>query len=179
MKNRLVIVTLFIGMIAVISSCNRPSADEFFQRTVLNTNILHDFAQESFTRTLTSTIVKSENWPADPKQNNQAQQIVEAKIAYVEQTIGRIKDMTPPDEDAGAIKGKSLDLFYYVLPVYKKEYMDMAKRCDNNEDVETIEQLALAIEEEYAEGFDNLYLEVLELGKAYAEKHNLNVKFGN
>jgi len=57
--------------------------------------------------------------------------------------------------------------------------MDMAKRCDNSEDVETIEQLALAIEENYAEGFDNLYLEVLELGKAYAEKHNLNVKFGN
>jgi len=29
---------------------------------------------------------------------------VEAKIAYVEQTIGRIEDMTPPDEDAGAIR---------------------------------------------------------------------------
>lgn len=179
MKANTVIFTLFISMIAVISACNRPSADKFFQRTVLNTNILHDFAQASFTRTLTSTMVAHKGMPADQQQNNQAQQIVEAKIAYVEQTIGRIEDMTPPDADAGAIKGKSLALYHYVLPVYKKEYMDIAMRCDKKEDVEVIEQLALAVEEKYGEGFENLYLEVLELGKAYAEKHNLNVKFGN
>lgn len=179
MKNKTIIFTLFISVIAVLSSCNTPSADQFFQRTVLNTNILHDFAQESFTRTLTSTMVTHQGAPAGQEQENQAQQIVEAKIAYVEQTISRIEGMTPPDDDAGAIKGKSLALYHYVLPVYKKEYMDIAKRCDDKEDMESIEQLAFDVEEKYGEGFENLYVEVLELGKAYAEKHNLNVKFGN
>ena|SRR5690606_19192115 len=82
MKANTVIFTLFISMIALISACNRPSADKFFQRTVLNTNILHDFAQASFTRTLTSTMVTHKGMPAGQQQNNQAQQIVEAKIAY-------------------------------------------------------------------------------------------------
>ncbi|WDF67671.1 hypothetical protein PQ465_15325 [Sphingobacterium oryzagri] len=179
LKRSMYVVTCGVALIVCMLSCNRPSADQFFQTTILNTNILHEFASEQFTKTLWSTTA---SYPDDTSGNEnvkEAQQIVEAKIAYIEQTISRIEAMTPPDEEAEVIKEKSLDLYRFALPVYKNEYTAIAVRCDEKGAEEEIQKLGNEVVEKYAAGFEDRYDQLLLLGKAYAEEHSLNVQFGN
>lgn len=179
LRRTTVILSLIATCILGAVACNRPSADQFFQTTILNTNILHEFAAEQFTKTLWSTTVSYEDNASSATQTAEAKQIVEAKVAYVEQTITRIEAMTPPDEDAEIIKAKSLDLYRFALPVYKNEYMTMAEMCDKKSSEEEVQKLGADIIEKYSAGFEERYDQLLLLGKAYAEQHSLNVQFGN
>lgn len=177
MKKNITFFVAFLGLLIGMISCNTPSPDSFFQTTILNVNIIRDFSSENTTRELESQAVEFEGHPESKKNGNEAQQVIENKVAYIKQTIEEINALTPPDEDAKLIKEKSLALFNYVLPVYENDYMKMAKQCDAKDSKENIETLAIEIDKKYGDEFSNKHDELLNLGKSYADKHNLNVKF--
>ncbi|MFD2741900.1 MULTISPECIES: hypothetical protein [Sphingobacterium] len=166
-------------VITLLTSCNRPSADEFFQTTVLNTNILNEFASERFAKSLIAETVEFPDIPSTKNNGDEAQQIVDNKIAYIEQTIKKIEDSTAPDEDGKIIKEKALDLFKFVLPVYQKEYKNLAIMCDQKQAENEIMAESEKIIETYGSAYEEKYVTLLTLGQDYAEKHHLNVSFGN
>lgn len=163
----------------LLLSCNRPSPDQFFQTTVLNTNILNEFGSERFTKSLMDETIEFPDMPSSKKNGDEAQQVVEVKIAYLEQTIKKIEDSTPPDEDGEVLKEKALDLFKFVLPVYQKEYLGLAAMCDKKQPESEIVQASENIIQAYAPAFEDKYVALIELGQQYAEKHDINASFGN
>ncbi|KGE12935.1 hypothetical protein [Sphingobacterium deserti] len=183
MKNKYTIfklpLILTILVFAFFTSCNRPSPDQFFQTTILNTNILHEFGSERYTKSLLAETVEFADMPDSKKKGNEAQQVVELKIAYIEQTIKKIEDNEAPDEDGEVIKQKSLELFNYVLPVYKKDYLELAAMCDKKQSENEISEKSDNIIQTYAPTFEEKYVNLIGLGEQYASKHNINASFGN
>ena len=174
--NRFIVVFMVVLLGAV--SCNRPNADQFFQTTILNTNIINDFASDRFGKQLTyDAIARAKNSSTTPAERTNAQSIVNNKAAYIKQTIEKIEDLTPPDADAEVIKVKALDLYRFVLPVYENEYLEMAKMADSDSLQAVLEEKDLQIQEKYGHTFFERFDEFYALGKSYAEKHKLNVKF--
>lgn len=170
---------LAILISALFTSCNRPSPDQLFQTTILNTNILHGFGSERFTKSLHDETVEFPDVPASKKNGNEAQQVVEAKIAYIEQTIKRIEESGAPDDEGEMIRQKSLELFNYALPVYKKEYLALAAMCDKKQPENEISDASENIIQTYGPAFEEKYVHLIDLGEQYALKHDINASFGN
>lgn len=167
----------FVGLLIGMTSCNTTTPDSFFQTAVLNVNIIRDFASENLLREIESQTVEFEGHPESKKNGDEAQKVIENKVAYIKQTIERVNELTPPDEKAKVIKEKSLALFNFVLPVYENDYMQMAKLADSKGSKDELEAMAIKIDEKYAVEFEKKHEEIFTLGKAYAEENGLNVKF--
>ncbi|TDS12908.1 hypothetical protein [Sphingobacterium paludis] len=167
-----------IIVFALLASCGRSTPDQLFQTTILNTNILHGFGSERFTKSLHDETVEFPDVPASKKNGNEAQQVVEAKIAYIEQTIKRIEESGAPDDEGEMIKQKSLELFNYALPVYKKEYLALATMCDKKQPEKEIHDASAHIIQTYGPAFEEKYVHLIDLGEQYALKHNINASFG-
>ncbi|MCL8000855.1 hypothetical protein M8994_21935, partial [Brucella sp. 21LCYQ03] len=73
MKFNLLLSLTSLAVILLIS-CNRPSPDEFFQTTVLNTNILNEFASERFAKSLLAETVEFPDMPSTKNKGDEAQQ---------------------------------------------------------------------------------------------------------
>jgi hypothetical protein len=177
MKAKHVAHLFILGLFLAFTACTNPTPENYFDRAVLNTNMFNDFASENFTRTLASTAVKHEGVPATTIQNP-AQVMVDAKAKYIEKALNDLKALKQTDETKEMLQ-TSIALHEYVLPVYQHEYMALAKLCDSGASKEDISALALEIDNKYAANFEELFIKVTNLGKAYAKKHNINVTWGN
>ncbi|RXK83402.1 hypothetical protein [Filimonas effusa] len=165
-----------LSVIALCAACNRPDPNKFFDITVLNSNIVFDFGTEQFVRNVKGAATEYPG-STEKKKGNEARQVIQAKADYIKKTIEKIEALTPPDEDADKIKEKALKLYRFALPVYEKEYMQLAQKCDQKASDQDINTLAGDIETKYAAAFDQLHGDLYETGKTYAKKHNMNVKF--
>lgn len=171
--------TIFMSASLLFTACQSPSPNDFFGKAVLNTNLIADFAPERFGRQLEQHTVEFDDMPASKKEGNEAQKVVEMKILSVEKILKDIEDMQVSDEDAKALKAQSIALFEKVLPVYKNEYTAYAKLCDTKGSAEEKAALLQKIQNDYMPEIDKTFDSVHALGKAYAEKHNLNVNWNN
>jgi hypothetical protein len=159
------------------TACTTATPENYFDRAVLNTNVFNDFASESFTRQLVAYAVKQENAKV-AQQPNAAQAMVESKAQYVAKALKDVKALKQTDETKEMLR-TSIALHEYVLPVYQNEYMALAKLCDSGASKDDIAALALEIDNKYAGHFEELFIKLTNLGKAYAKKHNINVTWGN
>lgn len=159
-------------------ACQSASPDKFFGQVVLNTNLIADFDPATFGKRLQQETVEFPDIPSSKKNGDEAQQIVNLKVLTVEKAIKDIKGLTVSDDDAKVLQEQSIQLFEAVLPVYKNEYAAYAKLCDTKGTDEEKQQLLQKIEKEYLPKIDGLFENVYDLGKKYADKHQLNVKWG-
>ncbi len=91
-----------------------------------------------------------------------------------------VKIKAPPDsEETRDMVQTSIKLHEFVLPVYKTEYRQLAKLYD--EDGSQPERVSTAheIDTKYLAGYQTLFNRLVELGKAYAEKHHIKVEWQN
>lgn len=160
-------------------ACQSSSPDKFFGQVVLNTNLIADFDPATFGKRLEEETVEFPDVPSSKKNGNEAQEIVRIKIMSVEKAINDIKNLHVSDEDAKALQEQSVKLFEAVLPVYKNEYTAYAKLCDEKGPQEEKNVLLEKIERENLPAINSLFDSVYDLGKKYAEKHQLNVNWGN
>lgn len=160
-------------------ACQSVSPDKFFGQVVLNTNLIADFDPTTFGKRLQQETVEFPDIPSSKKNGDEAQQIVAMKIMSVEKAIKDIKDLNVSDEDAKVLQQQSVKLFETVLPVYKNEYTAYAKLCDTKGSDQEKQSLLQKVEKDHLTGVDELFESVYSLGKAYAEKHQLNVSWGN
>jgi hypothetical protein len=177
MKNTKLIFAVLFCYLAI--GCQSESPEQFFDKVVLNTNIISDFAPEELGRRLEQETIEYPDIPSSKKKGNEAQQSVSVKIQYIEKVIKDIGNITVTDEDAKALREKSLKLFETVLPVYKNEYTAYAKLCDTKAPESEKQALLGKIDNDYLPEVNVLFEELQAMGKKYAEKHNLNVNWSN
>lgn len=94
----------------------------------------------------------------------------------MEKVLKDIKEL-PENDDTKEIKDLSLSIYEYVIPVYKNEYTAYAKLCDAKGPEDQKQQIIQNIEKKYVPAFEDKFALLLEKGKAYAQKHDLNVKW--
>jgi len=177
MKHLLFII--FMSASLFFTACQAPSPETFFGKVVLNTNLIADFAPERYGKQLEQETVEFADMPSSKKAGDEAQKSVEIKIQVVEKALKDIKDLNVSDADAKALKEQSIALFEKVLPVYKNEYTAYAKLCDSKGSAEEKQALLQKIEKNDMPSINSVFDNVYTLGKAYAEKHSLNVNWGN
>lgn len=169
---------VFFCSLILINACNiSTTPKEYFDIAVLNTNLIANFGGTGFSRELQSPSVKlSEN--GDDTTPMKRSEVVESKTAITEENFKKVKSLKVTDETKDMLEA-SINLYEYVIPVYKNEYSELAGLYDNNAPQEQIESLTMEIFDKYYEGFTDRYSKVISTGKVYAEKNSLKVNWGD
>ncbi len=172
--------------IMLLLACNPQSPDSNFNKIVLNTNIFHDFANPNVrTRIVRGIGVKTvDNKVQYDDQKNPildtipAEFIVDNQLAYLKDAYQNVKDIKPDDE-ISEMRNTALKMYEMAIPVYENEYRQYAKMLDTHQPKEQSDSLLKAINDKYSYNFGELALKLRAIAQPYAEKHKLNVKWGN
>lgn len=171
--------TLFGCLVWVIlSSCNMNSPTEYFSRAALNCNFLYGFAGDVLHRQLAEPSVKLVNEKTLETAPMKKVEFLQTKIETIEKNLESINSLGNEADAAEMIKA-SKDLYAFVIPVYKNEYMQLAKLYDDGANSASIESAQNQIISKYQSKFLELYDKVWEKGKAYASKNGITVRESN
>jgi hypothetical protein len=169
-----IVSLLSICLVLLLTACNTATPENYFDRAVLNTNLFNDFASDRMTSMLVSYSVNKETLQ---QQNMTAVKMMEMKVQSIEKALKDVKALKETDETKEMLQ-TSIALHEYVLPVYKNEYMALAKLTDSAASKEEITAKAQEIADKYGNGFGTLSDKLTVLGKAYANAHNIKVNWG-
>ncbi|MBL7740580.1 MAG: hypothetical protein JNK14_15280 [Chitinophagaceae bacterium] len=173
--------TFFLYLLLIIAycqftSCHSPSAEKCFNVAILNCNTIHDFAGRGLFREMESPSVKMVNGDVNNLVAMKRKEMVEAKIETVATNYNKVKQLKEM-EDTKEMLRASLALYEYVLPVYKQEYMELARLYDEGASEESVTSYIESIQDRYYSGFAGLYDQMVAAGKLYAGKHNIQVNW--
>jgi len=176
MNKRNLSLCLAIAMTVILAACNTTTPDQYFGIAVLNSNLVSGFANRRDFSELQqpSAVLQKDNTVGTATRI----QTVETKILILEGALTKVKDLSE-SEETKPMKDAAIALYEFVLPVYKNEYTELAKKYDAGAKPEELEKDMANIYEKYYKEYDARYNTLMELGKKYAEAHNLNVKWGN
>ncbi|MEP6747009.1 MAG: hypothetical protein ABJB86_04755 [Bacteroidota bacterium] len=174
------ISTLFLlaaGCCMLLIACNTTTPENYFDRAVLNCNMMMDFANDGMQREFEQPSVKLVEGTKDQTAPMKRKEIIDDKIKYLDESFSKIKALKETDDTRVMLKA-SVALYEYVLPVYKNEYVQVAKLYDDNAPKEQIETLSKTIRDKYSAGFLQRFDALTNAGKPYAERHSIKVNWG-
>jgi hypothetical protein len=170
------IITLIFTASCLLTACNNASPEKTFSIASLNCNSLYGFAS---TYELNRDLATPQEKLMDEKTMKMAlvtrAEMVKDKLARVEENYEKVKSLGSSDDSKEMINA-SLALYEFVIPVYKKEYAELAALYDGNAAPDKIEAASKNITDKYAVEFEERYNNVVKTGKAYAEKHGIDVR---
>ena len=137
---------------------------------------MHGFANRALQMQLESPSVKMVEGSKDKTEPMKRKEVIEDQIKSIETNYEKVKDLKETDETKDILKA-SLSLYEYVLPVYKNEYLQLAKLYDDGASKEQIQSMETLIENKYSNNFHQLYNNLTVAGKPYAEKNNIKVNW--
>ena len=157
-------------------NCSKTTPEQYFGIAVLNTNLITGFAGSGMSRQLESPSVKTgeNNQTVAMKRN----EVMKDKINSISENFEKVKDLKET-EDTKEMIGASLALYEFVLPVYKTDYSELAKLYDDGASKEVTESKTKEIYDKYFSRYNELYDNLIRIGKVYAEKNNIKVHWGN
>lgn len=103
-------------------------------------------------------------------------EVVEDKIAFVEESLAKVRKLRETDDNREIVQA-SLALHEYVLPVYRDDYLRLAKLYDDGAPKSEIAQLSAAIIAKHGAPFATLSDRLTTAGKAYASRHDIKVQW--
>lgn len=159
-------------------ACNTVTPEKYFSQVVLNSNMMMGFAGDGMQRQLEQPSVKMIDGDVNKSAPMKRKEMVEDKIKFLEEALGKVKDLKET-EDTKAILQASLALHEFVLPVYKNEYLQLAKLYDEGATKEQIQSFSQSIHDKYFNRFEALYNQLIAAGKPYAAKHNIKVHWND
>jgi len=162
----------------VLASCNNASPEDYFDEAVLNVNLITPFGGLAALNSLAHPSVKLVPGTKDQTMSMTRKEIVEDQIQRVEANLTKIKAL-PDGEETRDLVQTSIKLHEFVLPVYKTEYRQLAKLYDEGGSQQERMATAREIDAQYLAGYQALFSRLVELGKAYAEKHHIKVEWQN
>lgn len=162
-------IKILVTCLLFLMACRTTTPEKFFGIAVLNTNLISDFG----TPALAKHINAERSVPSDTKNGN-AETRVKTSIQVIENSLKNIRELNETAETI-EIKKLSARLFEYVLPVYKKEYLDYARLCDQHAPQQQKDVIIQSINEKYNTEFEKLYTLLISKGKAYAAANGINV----
>ena len=167
----LILITLFL------SACSE-TPDRFFDIAILNTNMINDFASADLARHINDETKEYPDIPSSKKKGNEAVTNLNNKILYLEQSLDKVKKLSASGDEEKEIKNLSQQLYELVIPVYKNEYLAYAKLCDGKGSQAAKDELIKSIDQKYGARFEQNFNALMEKGKVYAQKHNIQVNWG-
>jgi hypothetical protein len=167
---------MMLGLICLLSSCNQASPEKYFDEAVLNVNLITSFWGQRMAYTLANPSVKLVPGTKDQTTPMTRKEIIENQIQSVESNLDKVKAL-PDSEETRDMVQTSIKLHAYVLPVYKNEYLQLAKLYDDGASPQERAVKAQEIDSKYLAGYQSLFNHLVELGKAYAEKHHIKVNW--
>lgn len=171
---RSVLIVLAVG--SLLSSCNNATPENYFDEAVLNVNLITPFGGQGALYSMAHPSVKLVPGTKDQTAPMTRKEIVEDQIQRVEQNLTKIKTL-PDSEEARDMVQTSIKLHEFVLPVYKTEYRELAKLYDEGGSQQDRISKAQEIDTKYLAAYKALFSRLVELGKAYAEKHHIKVEW--
>ncbi|MBL0359281.1 MAG: hypothetical protein IPP72_21525 [Chitinophagaceae bacterium] len=177
MKKYFVVIALFFGCF-FFTACNTATPEKYFNQAVLNSNMMMGFAGNGMERQLEQPTAKMVDGEVNKSAPMKRKEIVEDKIKFLEEALSKVRDLKET-ADAKAILQASLALHEFVLPVYKNEYLQLAKLYDENAPKEQVQSFSQSIHDKYFTQFEVLYRQLIADGKLYAAKHNINVHWND
>ena len=150
--------------------------ENYFDRAVLNCNLMHGFASSGLRRELESPSVKLSETGNGETIPMERKEVIDNAIASLETNFEKVKKLKETD-DARDILQASVALYEFVLPVYKTEYQQLARLYDEDAAREEIDSLARFIEIKYRSDFEKLFDRLTAAGKPYAARHGIKVNW--
>lgn len=160
----------------MLTACNTATPENYFDTAVLNINMIAGFAGEGLQRELDNPSVKLVEGTKDQTAPMKRKEIIDNKIQFIESSLQKVKQLKQTEETKNMLQA-SLALYEYVLPVYKNEYVQLAKLYDDNEPKEQGQAFAQSISDKYFLKYTELYDNLIKEGKSYAQKNNINVNW--
>lgn len=159
-----------------ISGCNTATPQKYFDVAVLNSNRVVGFASNMLSRELESPSVKADgNGGTLPMKR---QEVIQEHIRFSEEMLEKLNGLAKND-DSKDIVNSSVAMYSFMLPVYKKEYTELAKLYDDGAPKEKTEAFDDSIQQQYGPKFEALYNDLISKGKLYAAKHKIPVNWAN
>ena len=159
-----------------LSACNFTTPEIYFDEAVLNVNLITPFGGQAILDSLAHPSVKLVPGTKDQTTPMTRHEIVENQIQSVEANLNKIKSL-PDSEETRDMVQTSIKLHEFVLPVYKTEYRELAKLYDEGGSQQDRISRAQEIDTKYLAAYKALFSRLVELGKAYAEKHHIKVEW--
>ena len=165
-----------IALSLFLASCDPATPENYFDRAVLNCNIMHGFAGSGLRRKLESPSIKLlEDRKSQAPMTRK--EVIDGDIASLEASFAKVKKLRETDDTREMVQA-SRALYEYVLPVYQNEYRQLAKLYDEGAPREQIDARAQAIETKYRAGFAERFDRLTAAGKPFAERHGIKVNWG-
>jgi uncharacterized protein YqiB (DUF1249 family) len=161
----------------IFTACNMTSPEKYFDEAVLNCNSIDGVSGDGLLRELESPAVKLAEGSKTKTVAMTRKEVMDVKIQVVEENFKRLKKLRATDETKEMLQ-TSISLHEYALGIYKNEYTELAKMYDEGAARDQILSKAQAIHDKYSTRFEALFEKLTALGKSYAEKHNIAVKWG-
>ena len=171
---RSALIAFAVGLL--LASCNNATPENYFDEAVLNVNLITPFGGQAALYALAHPSVKLVLGTKDQTTPMTRKEIVEDQIQRVEANLTKIKAL-PDSEETRDLVQTSIKLHEFVLPVYKTEYRQLAKLYDEGASEQERGSTAGEIDSKYLTGYHALFKRLVELGKAYAEKHHIKVEW--
>ena len=173
---RSALIVLVVG--SLLASCNNATPENYFDEAVLDVNLITPFGGQAALQSLAHPSVKLVPGTKDQTTPMTRKEIVEDQIQRVEGNLSKVKAL-PDSEETRDMVQTSIKLHEFVLPVYKTEYRQLAKLYDEGGSQQERMATAREIDAQYLAGYQALFSRLVELGKAYAEKHHIKVEWQN
>jgi hypothetical protein len=170
------IITPLLIACSLLIACNSTTPEKAFGIAALNCNLLYGFAGSY---ELKRDLGTPQEKLVDEKTMKMAPvtraEVIKEKLTGVEENYEKVKGLSITDDNKEMLNA-STALYEYVLPVYKKEYTELAALYDAGATADKIEAMQKSITEKYEAKFLALYNAAWEAGKAYAAKHGIQVR---
>ncbi len=164
---------LFISFAFISCSSNNPQ--DYFNKAVLNTNLLYGFAGYELKRDLATPSEKLVDEKTLATAPMKRAEVVKEKLDIIEKNFEQLKELKPTD-DSKEMLNASIALYEFVIPVYKNEYQLLANLYDNGATAENISSTEKSITDKYETRFQELYQLVGDAGKQYAARNGIRVQ---
>jgi hypothetical protein len=150
--------------------------EDYFGIAVLNSNMFVGFAGDGLLRQFDAPSAKMSETNGQPVAMKRSE-VAAMNITFTQEAYDKLKGLKETAETKEMLQ-TSIAMYEYILPVYKKEYKELAALYDSGAPKEKLEAQAKAIHDKYYAGYHMIYEKLIGLGKLYAAKHNIKVNWG-
>ena len=166
---------LSAGLVLSLAACNTATPEHSFDVAVLNAITLSRFGGKEIYEMLQET---PQSYDEKSKKMVQSSYVdhVKFRIMYAEKAYKDVQALSETEETKPMIE-TSRDLFGYTIDKEKNGYLSIAAMKDAHVADDSIKLAAVRFNELYQDAFSKKYDKLMELGKAYADKHHIKVEF--
>ncbi len=168
---RLSILLLVLG---TLLSCTANKPEDYFNRAILNTNLLVSFIGDGMQRELASP---SSRLNKDGSIGSMtAAEVLEMRADAVRESLKKVRGLEVTDETKAMLQ-TSIALHETVLESADGEYAKLAKLYDSKASQDVVDAEAARIAEKYHARMATLHNSLISIGKVYAAAHEIPVQW--